>query len=137
MNFVGFIHRHNKPATPVPGAFYWVDVVNDEPQMWFAPTDNQDDMILLNNKEIGGERFAELVSRVEAAEGSIEEIQERISNLKNEILGELDLSSYLEDYVTKEELEDFHPDVELTDSDYDRIAEKVNDKTFKLTWKAI
>ena len=137
MNFVGFIHRHNKPVTPVPGAFYWVDVVNDEPQMWFAPTDNQDDMILLNNKEIGGERFAELVSRVEAAEGSIEEIQERISNLKDEILGELDLSSYLEDYVTKEELEDFHPDVELTDSDYDRIAEKVNEKTFKLTWKAI
>jgi hypothetical protein len=137
MNFVGFIHRHTKPATPVPGAFYWVDVVNDEPQMWFAPTDNQDDMILLNNKEIGGERFAELVSRVEAAEGSIEEIQERISNLKDEILGELDLSSYLEDYVTKEELEDYHPDVELTDSDYDRIAEKVNEKTFKLTWKAI
>lgn len=130
MSLVGFIHRHNKPLTPVSGSFYWIDGEGNEPQMWFAPSDVQDDMILLNDKEIGGERFAELVTRVENAEGSIEEIREKISNLKDEILGEIDLSSY----VTIDDLAELS---ELTDSDYDRIAERVNDKMFTLTWKAI
>lgn len=142
MSFVSFRYRTSKPTEPVPGYFYWVDLQNDEHQIWFAPDENEEHLILLNN-ESWIESINNLVSRLTTNEGRISdnesdiaEIQTRLSEIKDEILGEIDLSPYLTeedltDYAKKSELHD------LTDEDYDIIAEKVNNKLFKLTWKEI
>ena len=196
MDLVGFVHRHTKPVTPTAGTFYWVDVDGDDPQIWFAPSVSGEDMILLNDNEIGSDRISALESmvsvlesRVEDDEDVIEQIQERLNSVRNELLikfndyakksdlddyatkeslddyaktsdlddyaktsdlddyvrtdvledyatkGDLDdyvKTDVLEDYATKEDLEDFEPDYDLTDSDFDMIAERV-----KLTWKVI
>ena len=205
MDLVGFVHRHTKPVTPTAGTFYWVDVDGDDPQIWFAPSVSGEDMILLNDKEIGSERISALESmvsmlesRVEDDEDVIGQIQERLNSVRNELLIKFndyakksdlddyatkeslddyaktsdledyvktdtlddyatkdnlndyvrtdvledyatnsDLEDYvrtdvLDEYVTKEDLEDFEPDYDLTDSDFDMIAERV-----KLTWKVI
>lgn len=205
MDLVGFVHRHTKPVTPTAGTFYWVDVDGDDPQIWFAPSVSGEDMILLNDNEIGSDRISALESMVSALESRVEDdedvigqIQERLNSVRNELLikfndyakksdlddyatkeslddyaktsdlddyakksdlddyaktsdlddyvktdvlegyatkGDLDdyvKTDVLEDYATKEDLEDFEPDYDLTDSDFDMIAERV-----KLTWKVI
>lgn len=55
----------------------------------------------------------------------------------------VDLSSYVSEEVLAEVLADYAkttdiPEItELTESDYDKIAEKVNEKTLHLTWQEI
>lgn len=126
MDLVGFVHRHTKPVTPTAGTFYWVDVDGDDPQIWFAPSVSGEDMILLNDKEIGSERISALESmvsalesRVEDDEDVIEQIQERLNSVRNELLIKFndyakksDLDDYvrtdtLDDYATKSDLDDY------------------------------
>lgn len=96
MSLVQFKYRRSKPVNPVKGSFYWVDLGN-KAQIWFSPDGIADNLILLSN-----EVDDSIVSRIEAAEGNIEEIQR--------ILDTIDLSH-----------------LDLTDSDYDIIAERVGE----------
>ena len=158
---IGFIHRSEKPTSEVKiGYFYWIEN-EGKPEIYFSPDSDSEHMILLNEK-ISADDLQELVelkSRMDTAEGRIDEIESRISELKNEILSEIDLSPYLKEddlvdyakkddiptklsefdndtgYLTESDLDNFEPIVELTDSDYDRIAERVNTK--ELTWRVI
>ena len=73
MSLVQFRHRTSKPTDPVKGSFYWVEL-EDKVEIWFSPDGIEENLILLSNNV-----DESILSRIEAAEGSIEEIQEIIS----------------------------------------------------------
>ena len=161
MNSVSFIHRTNGlPSDPVLGSFYWIDDVNGKgPQIWFAYGSTSDKMICLNEKfndnDLEG-RLSEIETRLNGINERLNGIDERLDeinlsqyitdeilngrleSLKNELLERInELSgSDFGDFVTRDEvvdmLKDWSPDVEIDDSDYEAIAEKV-----KLTWQII
>lgn len=86
---VDFVHRASKPETPTAGIFYWVED-STGPQIWFAPSDDKDELILLN----GYEGFDDLIERLGTLEGKVDnlpnDISEILSKLKNEILSQVD-----------------------------------------------
>ena len=86
---VDFVHRISKPETPVKGCFYWVQNSTGS-QIWFAPSDDPKELILLN----GYEGFDSLIERLDILEGKVDnlpvDISERLSILKNEILSQVD-----------------------------------------------
>ena len=86
---VDFVHRTSKPTTPTKGIFYWVQESTGS-QVWFAPSDNPSKLILLN----GYEGFDGLIERLDKLEGKVDnlpdDISERLSELKNEILSQVD-----------------------------------------------
>lgn len=108
MRLVDFIHRSEKPTNPKPGCFYWIEN-GGEPQLWFAPDEDPDNLLLLNN-EIEKSRFEQLENLVSGNTTEISTIQDRLSAIEA-ILNEIH--------------------IDLTDSDYDKIADKL------LTWKVI
>jgi hypothetical protein len=85
---VEFRHRSSKPTQVTRGFFYWIDT-EDKQEIWFAPTTNVDDMLLLTNEDII-ERLEELESKVSNNEESIQSIQETLGGIKDEILGEIE-----------------------------------------------
>ena len=141
---VKFKKLQNLPATLVPGTFYWIGT-----KVWFA---TERGGVLLSN-----EVSADLLERIAHIEDSIEDIndilgsdssfvtddvlREKLEEIKEDIqsrIGDL-TSSDFEGFVSRDELEDYlkkedyHPYVvDLGDSDYDEIAERV-----KLTWQII
>ena len=86
---VDFVHRASKPETPSAGIFYWVEDSTGS-QIWFAPSDDPSELILLN----GYEGFDGLIERLDKLEGKVDnlpdDISERLSKLKNEILSQVD-----------------------------------------------
>lgn len=86
---VDFVHRTSKPETPEKGIFYWVEDSTGS-QIWFAPSDDPSELILLN----GYEGFDGLIERLDALEGKVDnlpdDISERLSKLKEEILSQVD-----------------------------------------------
>ena len=86
---VDFVHRASKPETPTAGFFYWVEDSTGS-QIWFAPSDDPSELILLN----GYEGFDDLIKRLGTLEGKVdklpEDISEMLSELKNEILSQVD-----------------------------------------------
>lgn len=86
---VDFVHRTSKPETPEKGIFYWVEDSTGS-QIWFAPSDDPSELILLN----GYEGFDGLIERLDKLEGKVDnlpdDISERLSELKNEILSKVD-----------------------------------------------
>ena len=163
MNSVSFIHRTNGlPPRPVLGTFYWIDSINSEgPQIWFAYGTSPDKMVCLNEK-FNGSSFEERISEIETRLNGINErlddidlspyitndvLGERLESLKNELLERINeiSGSDFGDFITRDEVEemlrDWSPDVDLGDSDWDRInekiTEKVNEKTLDLTWTEI
>ena len=86
---VDFVHRTSKPTTPAKGFFYWVQNSTGS-QIWFAPSDDPSELILLN----GYEGFDGLIERLDKLEGKVDnlpdDISERLSELKNEILSQVD-----------------------------------------------
>ena len=86
---VDFVHRTSKPETPEKGIFYWVEDSTGS-QIWFAPSDDPSELILLN----GYEGFDGLIERLDKLEGKVDnlpdDISERLSELKNEILSQVD-----------------------------------------------
>ena len=86
---VDFVHRTSKPETPTAGIFYWVEDSTGS-QIWFAPSDDQSELILLN----GYEGFDGLIERLDKLEGKVDnlpdDMSERLSKLKNEILSQVD-----------------------------------------------
>ena len=86
---VEFVHRKSKPEKPTAGFFYWVEESTGS-QIWFAPSDDPSELILLN----GYEGFDGLIERLDKLEGKVdklpEDISEMLSELKNEILSQVD-----------------------------------------------
>ena len=84
---VDFVHRTSKPETPVKGCFYWVQN-STYSQIWFAPSDDPSELILLN----GYEGFDGLIERLDKLEGKVDNLPDdmRLSELKNEILSQVD-----------------------------------------------
>ena len=86
---VDFVHRTSKPETPTAGFFYWVEDSTGS-QIWFAPSDDPSELILLN----GYEGFDDLIKRLDKLEGKVDnlpdDMSERLSKLKNEILSQVD-----------------------------------------------
>ena len=86
---VDFVHRTSKPETPTAGIFYWVEDSTGS-QIWFAPSDDPSELILLN----GYEGFDDLIKRLDKLEGKVDnlpdDISERLSKLKEEILSQVD-----------------------------------------------
>lgn len=86
---VDFVYRKSRPENPKKGTFYWVEDSTGS-QIWFAPSDDQSELILLN----GYEGFDDLIERLDALEGKVDnlpdDISERLSKLKEEILSQVD-----------------------------------------------
>ncbi len=137
MSLVDFVHRGSKPTSPNRGTFYWVE--GDETKIYFASSDDEDGLILLNDKLDEG-----IINKITNAENDIKDIQQTLITIKDEILNDYakkseipDVSNFatkgeipdVSDFITKDEI----PEI-IMDSDYDIIIEKVNEK---LTWKVI
>ena len=86
---VDFVHRASKPETPTAGIFYWVEDSTGS-QIWFAPSDDPSELILLN----GYEGFDGLIERLDKLEGKVDnlpdDISEKLSELKDKILSQVD-----------------------------------------------
>ena len=86
---VDFVHRASKPETPTAGIFYWVEDSTGS-QIWFAPSDDSSELILLN----GYEGFDGLIERLDKLEGKVnnlpDDISEKLSELKDKILSQVD-----------------------------------------------
>ena len=86
---VEFVHRKSKPEKPTAGIFYWVEDSTGS-QIWFAPSDDPSELILLN----GYEGFDGLIERLDKLQGKVnnlpDDISEMLSKLKNEILSQVD-----------------------------------------------
>ena len=86
---VDFVHRASKPETPTAGIFYWVEDSTGS-QIWFAPSKDPSELILLN----GYEGFDDLIERLGTLEGKVDnlhnDISERLSELKDKILSQVD-----------------------------------------------
>ena len=86
---VEFVHRKSKPEKPTAGFFYWVEEFTGS-QIWFAPSKDPSELILLN----GYEGFDDLIERLGILEGKVDnlpyDISEMLSELKNEILSQVD-----------------------------------------------
>ena len=96
---VEFVHRKSKPEKPTAGFFYWVQESTGS-QIWFAPSDDPSELILLN----GYEGFDGLIERLDKLEGKVDnlpdDMSERLSKLKNEILSQVD-SKYVKKLTWK------------------------------------
>ena len=79
---VDFVHRKSRPETPTAGFFYWVEESTGS-QIWFAPSDDPSELILLN----GYEGFDGLIERLDKLEGKVDNLP---TELKNEILFQVD-----------------------------------------------
>ena len=131
---VKFKYRLQYPSEVKKGYFYWVH--GQEDNIYFAPTDNPEDMILLSYV-FDDSQISQWTSKILGLEGKVEGIQEILNEMGEELKQYL-TSSDLDDYVNRKELQEildgFVPDI--GDSDFDIIAEKVTEKV-KLTWKVI
>ena len=131
---VKFKYRLQYPSEVKKGYFYWVH--GQEDNIYFAPTDNPEDMILLSYV-FDDSQISQWTSKIAGLEGKVEGIQEILNEMGEELKQYL-TSSDLDDYVNRKELQEildgFVPDI--GDSDFDIIAEKVTEKV-KLTWKVI
>ena len=131
---VKFKYRLQYPSEVKKGYFYWVQ--EQENNIYFAPTDNPGDMILLSYV-FDDSQISQWTSKILGLEGKVEGIQEILNEMGEELKQYL-TSSDLDDYVNRKELQEildgFVPDI--GDSDFDIIAEKVTEKV-KLTWKVI
>ena len=111
---VDFVHRTSKPTTPTKGIFYWVEDSTGS-QIWFAPSNDQSELILLNDVGFLTEKDIEDIRKgVEDVRKDVEDVNEglgivtalvgdpgiggdeptgifeRLFKLKNEILSQVD-----------------------------------------------
>lgn len=135
---VKFKYRSQYPSEVEAGYFYWVHAQKDN--IYFAPTDNPEDMILLSYV-FDDSQISQWTSKILGLEGKVEGIQEILNEIGEELKQYL-TSSDLDDYVNRKELQEildgFVPDI--GDSDFDMIVDRVEDaivEKVKLTWKVI
>ena len=111
---VDFVHRTSRPENPTAGIFYWVEDSTGS-QIWFAPSDDQSELILLNDVGFLTEKDIEDIRKgVEDVRKDVEDVNEglgivtalvgepgiggdeptgifeRLFKLKNEILSQVD-----------------------------------------------
>lgn len=104
---VDFVHRTSKPETPTAGIFYWVDDSTGS-QIWFAPSDDPSELILLNDVGFLTEKDIEDIRKgVEDIKDGLDIVTvlvgnpgtepdeatgifERLFKLKNEILSQVE-----------------------------------------------
>ena len=111
---VDFVHRASKPETPTAGIFYWVQDSTGS-QIWFAPSKDPSELILLNDVGFLTEKDIEDIRKgVEDVRKDVEDVTEglgivtelvgdpgiggdeptgifeRLFKLKNEILSQVD-----------------------------------------------
>ena len=104
---VDFVHRTSKPETPVKGCFYWVQNSTGS-QIWFAPSDDPSELILLN--DVGF-----------LTEKDIEDIRKGVEDVRKEddfIMGEaidLGVSDSIDNYK----------DVPFTEDSYKEFYESI------------
>ena len=114
MKTVEFIHRTSKPENPKVGSFYWVEDSTGS-KIWFAPSNNPSELILLNDVGFLTEKDIEDIRKgVEDVRKDVEDVNEglgivtalvgdpgiggdeptgifeRLFKLKNEILSQVD-----------------------------------------------
>ena len=114
MKTVEFIHRTSKPENPKVGSFYWVEDSTGS-QIWFAPSNDPGELILLNDAGFLTEKDIEDIRKgVEDVRKDVEDVNEglgivtalvgdpgiggdeptgifeRLFKLKNEILSQVD-----------------------------------------------
>ena len=86
---VDYVHRASKQETPIAGIFYWEEDSTGS-QIWFAPSKDPSELILLN----GYEGFDDLIERLGTLEGKVnnlpDDISEKLSELKDKILSQVD-----------------------------------------------
>lgn len=139
---VKFKYRSQYPLVVEPGYFYWVD--EQEDKIYFAPTNDPQEMVLLSNI-LGEDQISQLISRLSGAESEVENIKDILDEISEKLQQYL-TDSDLDDYVKKEDLQSkveeilngFVPDI--GDSDIDIIVERLEDtiaEKVKLTWKVI
>lgn len=85
MTTVDFVHRKLRPENPKKGTFYWVEDSTGS-QIWFAPSDDKDELILLN----GYEGFDDLIKRLDKLEGKVDNLPNDISKMLSKILSQVD-----------------------------------------------
>lgn len=103
---VEFIHRLTKPELPVPGRFYWI--YGDKNQIWFAPDEKPEDMLLLNDTFDGlEERLAEFETRIEKTEEDIEVIKVELDGLEENLKNELKEFINSQGYLTRDNLNEY------------------------------
>ena len=104
---VDFVHRASKPETPTAGNFYWVEDSTGS-QIWFAPSDDPSELILLNDGGFLTEKDIEDIRKdVEDVKEGLDIVTalvgdpgtepdeatgifERLFKLKNEILSQVE-----------------------------------------------
>ena len=111
---VDFVHRKLRPENPKKGTFYWVEDSTGS-QIWFAPSNVKDELILLNDVGFLTEKDIEDIRKgVEDVRKDVEDVNEglgivtalvgdpgiggdeptgifeRLFKLKNEILSQVD-----------------------------------------------
>ena len=77
---VDFVHRTSKPETPEKGIFYWVEDSTGS-QIWFAPSDDPSELILLN----GYEGFDGLIERLDKLEGKVNNLPDDIREILSQV----------------------------------------------------
>ena len=111
---VDFVHRKSRPETPTAGIFYWVEDSTGS-QIWFAPSNDPSELILLNDVGFLTEKDIEDIRKgVEDVRKDVDDVNEglgivtalvgdpgtegdeatgifeRLYKLKNEILSQVD-----------------------------------------------
>ena len=107
---VDFVHRKSRPENPTAGIFYWVEDSTGS-QIWFAPSNDPSELILLNDVGFLTEKDIEDIRKgVENVRKDVEDVKdglgivtalvgdpdeptgifERLYKLKNEILSQVD-----------------------------------------------
>ena len=77
MNTVEFIHRTSKPENPKVGSFYWIEQDSTGSQIWFAPSDDPSELILLNDVGFLTEKDIEDIRKdVEDVRKDVEDVNE-------------------------------------------------------------
>jgi hypothetical protein len=139
---VKFKYRSQYPLVVEAGYFYWVD--EQEDKIYFAPTNDPQEMVLLSNI-LGEDQISQLISRLSGAESEVENIKDILEEISEKLQQYL-TDSDLDDYVKKEDLQSKVEEIldgyvpDIGDSDLDIIVERVEDtiaEKVKLTWKVI
>ena len=78
---VDFVHRTSKPENPKVGSFYWVEDSTGS-QIWFAPSDDPSELILLNDVEFLTEKDIEDIRKgVEDVRKDVEDVRKGVDGV--------------------------------------------------------
>ena len=107
MNTVEFIYRLTKPEMPTEGWFYWVNHDNIN-QLWFSPSNNPDDMILLNEDfDSIKKQLKEIKSRTDNIDDEIKNINIYLDSLDENLRNELENFIKNQGYLTRDNLDEY------------------------------